>query len=75
MLALGEAVREYHGVKRSEVQIKGETAVQMSDYALGERLILRLKQSVKHKQKIRIVVVTFRWQVTACGKDGLADLC
>ena len=58
MLALGEAVTEYHGVKRTDVQLKGETTVQLSGNALGERLILRLKQSMKHIQKIRIVSVT-----------------
>ena len=55
MLALGEAVREHHGVKRCEVQIEGEAAVQLNDNALSERLILRLKQSMKHIQKILIV--------------------
>ena len=58
MFALGEAVTDCHGVKRSEVQIKGEMAVQLIGNALGERLILRLKQSMKHIQKIRIVSVT-----------------
>ena len=59
MIALGEAVAKCHGVKRSEVQIKGETTVQLSYNALGETLILRLKQSVKYIQKIRIASVTF----------------
>ena len=58
MLALGEAVTDCHVVKRSEVQLKGEMAVQLSGNALGERLILRLKQSMKHIQKIRIASVT-----------------
>ena len=58
MFALGEAVTDCHGVKRSEVQKQGEMAVQLSGNALGERLILRLKQSMKHIQKIRIVSVT-----------------
>ena len=58
MFALGEAVTDCHGVKRSEVQLKCEMAVQLSGNALGERLILRLKQSMKHIQKIRIVSVT-----------------
>ena len=44
MFALGEAVTDCHGVKRSEVQLKGEMAVQLSGNALGERL----KQSMKH---------------------------
>ena len=58
MFALGEAVTDCHVVKRSEVQTKGEMAVQLSGNALGERLILRLKQSMKHIQKIRIASVT-----------------